>query len=156
MLQSKMLRVALAIALAMAIGAASLCAQQTIPVGPPHDTGERVTAAYEGWFPNPDGSFSMLFGYFNQNFKQEPDISIGPDNRIEPGGPDQGQATHFLTRRRWGLFTVTVPKDFGTNKITWTLTVNGQTTAVPAGLDPLWEVEPFKDATDNTPPAIRF
>ena len=111
-----MQRVALAIALGVAMSAVFLFAQQTIPVGPPHDSGERVSAAYEGWFPNPDGSFSMLFGYFNQNFKQEPDIPIGPDNRIEPGGPDQGQPTHFLTRRRWGLFTVTVPKDFATQQ----------------------------------------
>jgi|SRR5579862_579007 len=151
-----MQRVALAIALGVAMSAAFLFAQQTIPVGPPHDSGERITAAYEGWFPNPDGSFSMLFGYFNQNFKQEPDIPIGPDNGIEPGGPDQGQPTHFLTRRRWGLFTVTVPKDFGTNKLTWTIVANGKMTQIPARLDPLWLVSPFKDASNNTPPFIAF
>lgn len=157
-----MLRPALAVAFAIAIGAAFACAfgQQnapvTIPVGPPHDFGERVTAAYEGWFPNPDGSFSMLFGYFNQNFKQEPDIPIGPDNRIEPGGPDQGQPTHFLTRRRWGLFTVTVPADFGTKKLTWTIVANGKQTQIPARLDPLWLLSPFKDASNNTPPFITF
>lgn len=151
-----MRRLALAIALVMAIGAALVFAQQTIPVGPPHDSGERVTAAYEGWFANPDGSFSMLFGYFNQNFKEEPDIPIGPDNRIEPGGPDQGQPTHFLTRRRWGVFTVTVPTDFGTKKLTWTIVANGKQTQIPARLDPLWLVSPFKDASNNTPPFIAF
>ena len=145
-----------AIAFAFAMGAAFLSAQQTIPVGPPHDSGERVTAAYEGWFPNPDGSFSMLFGYFNQNFKEEPDIPIGPDNRIEPGGPDQGQPTHFLTRRRWGVFTVTVPADFATKKLTWTIVANGKQTQIPARLDPLWLVSPLKDATNNTPPFIAF
>jgi hypothetical protein len=153
-----MQRVALAIAFTIAMGAAFVFAfaQQTIPVGPPHDSGERVTAAYEGWFPNPDGSFSVLFGYFNQNFKQEPDIPIGPDNRIEPGGPDQGQPTHFLTRRRWGLFTVTVPANFGTNKLTWTIVANGKQTQVPARLDPLWLISPLKDASNNTPPFIGF
>lgn len=151
-----MQRVALAIALAFAISAALLFAQQTIPVGPPHDSGERVTAVYEGWFPNPDGSFSMLFGYFNQNFKQEPDIPVGPDNRIEPGGPDQGQPTHFLVRRRWGLFTVTVPKDFGDKKLTWTIVGNGKQTQIPARLDPLWLLSPLKDASNNTPPFIAF
>ena len=147
-----MLRVALAIPL----GAAFLFAQQTIPVGPPHDSGQGVTAVYEGWFPNPDGSSSILFGYFNQNFKQELDIPIGPDNRIEPGGPDQGQPTHFLTRRQWGLFAVTVPKDFGDNKLTWTIVANGKMTQIPARLDPLWLVSPFRDATDNTPPFMAF
>ena len=54
------------------------------------------------------------------------------------------------------MFTVTVPKDFGGKKLTWTLIANGKTTQVPAGLDPLWELNPFKDATGNTPPFIGF
>src|SRR5207248_2225365 len=78
-------------------------------------------------------------------------------NHIDPGGPDQGQPTHFLPRRQWGVFTVAVPKDFGTKRLTWTITANGQTTTVPLHLDPLWIVEPFEDAgVGNTPPVIRF
>ena len=140
----------------LAASAGLVPAQQQLQLQPPHDSGQSVTPAYEGWFANPDGSFSILFGYFNRNFKQELDIPIGADNRIEPGGPDQGQPTHFLTRRQWGVFTVTVPKDFGSQKVTWTLTANGTTTAIPAGLDPLWEVAPLLDATGNTPPFIGF
>ncbi len=131
-------------------------AQQQLLVQPPHDAGQSVTGAYEGWFPNPDGTFSLLFGYLNRNYKEELDIPVGPENRIEPGGPDRGQPTHFLTRRQWGVFTLTVPKDFGTKKLTWTLTANGMTTVVPASLDPLWEINPFKDATNNTPPYLGF
>ncbi len=129
---------------------------QQLLTGPPHDSGQSVTGAFEGWFQNQDGSFSLLFGYYNRNLKQEPDIPIGADNRIEPGGPDQGQPTHFLPRRQFGVFTVTVPKDFGSNKLTWTLAVNGVTTAVPGSLNPLWELSPFRDATGNTPPFIGF
>jgi hypothetical protein len=140
----------------LAAGATFLIAQQTVYIEPPHDSGQGVTPAYEGWFPNSDGTFSLLFGYYNRNLKQEPDIPIGPENRIEPGGPDQGQPTHFLTRRRWGIFTVTVPKDFGTKKLTWTLIANGKTAEVPVGLDTLWELNPFQDATGNTPPFIGF
>ena len=78
----------------------------------------------------------------------------GPNNRIEPGGPDQGQPTHFLPRRQWGVFTVIVPKDFGKQQLTWTIVANGQTTTVPMHLDPLWIVAPFKDvALGNTPPS---
>lgn len=135
---------------------ATLCAQQERAVQPPHDSGQAVTAAFEGWFPNPDGSFSILFGYFNRNFKEVVDIPIGPENRIEPGGPDQGQPTHFFTRRQWGIFTVTVPKDFGDKKLTWTLTANGKTTEIPGDLNPLWILSPFKDANGNTPPFISF
>src|SRR5947209_5315799 len=124
---------------------------------PLHDSGQSVTGAFEGWFKNSDGSFSILFGYFNRNLKEELDIPIGPSNRIEPGGPDQGQPTHFLPRRQWGVFTATVPKDFGTNKLTWTLIAHGQTTSIPAGLDPLWEISPFSEVgMGNTPPVVSF
>ena len=123
---------------------------------PIRDSGNSVTAAFEGWFQNPDGTFSILLGYMNRNQKEELDVPIGPNNRIEPGGPDMGQPTHFFPRRGWGVFTITVPNDFGAKKLTWTLTANGTTTAVPVSLNTLWEIAPFKDATENTPPYIGF
>ena len=91
-----------------------------LPLEPLKDSGQGVTAAYEGWFKNPDGTFTLLIGYLNRNQKQALDIPVGPDNRIEPGGPDQGQPTHFLPRRQWGVFTVDVPADFGERTLTWT------------------------------------
>ena len=96
-------------------------------------------------------------GYFNRNVKEALDIPIGPDNHLDPGGPDQGQPTHFLPRRQWGVFIVTVPADFGDKKLTWTLVAHGKSTAVPMGLNPLYEVEPYKDAAQgNTPPVLKF
>src|SRR5579863_2515464 len=121
-----------------------------------HDSGQSVTGAFEGWFRNQDGSFSILFGYFNRNAKQELDIPVGAANRIEPGGPDRGQPTHFLAGRNWGVFTVTVPKDFGSAKLVWSITANGVTTQVPAGLAELWELAPFRDANGNAAPWIGF
>jgi hypothetical protein len=132
-----------------------LLAQQ-LPFEPPHDSGQSITGAFEGWFPNADGSFSLLLGYYNRNLKEELEIPAGPNNRIEPGGPDQGQPTHFLTGRQWGVFTIRVPKDFGQKKLTWTLTTAGQTTVIPISLHPLWEVEPYREASGNTPPFIGF
>jgi hypothetical protein len=129
---------------------------QQLPLEPLRESGQSITGVYEGWFGNPDGSYSLLFGYFNRNKKQELEIPVGINNRIEPGGPDHGQPTHFLIGRQWGIFTVTVPKDFGTNKLTWTLTANGKTTVIPASLDLLWEVAPFIGASGNTPPFISF
>ena len=79
---------------------------------PIRERGSSVTGAYEGWYRNKDGSVSLLVGYFNRNTKQELDIPVGPNNRIEPGGPDQGQPTHFLTSRQWGVFSIKVPADF--------------------------------------------
>ena len=112
---------------------------QSVPttLEPARESGQGVTGAFEGWFRNPDGSFNLLFGYFNRNLKEELDIPIGTNNRMEPGNPDQGQPTHFLTRRQWGVFTVTVPRDFGSKKLTWTLNINHQNNAVPGNLDRL-------------------
>lgn len=143
------------LALAALASTAPLAGQQ-LQMGPQHDSGQSVTAAFEGWFTNPDGTFSILFGYYNRNLKQELDIPIGEGNKIEPGGPDRGQPTHFLTGRNWGVFTVTVPKDFGPKKIVWTIAANGVTTETPASLAELWELAPFKDANGNTPPWIGF
>jgi hypothetical protein len=144
------------IGLAVALSCALVCPAQQLRMEPPHDSGQSVTAAFEGWFANADGTFSILFGYYNRNTKQELDIPIGPENKIEPGGPDQGQPTHFQIGRQWGVFAITVPKDFGSKKVTWTLTANGATTAIPGSLNTLWELSPFKDATGNTPPFLGF
>ena len=128
-----------------------------LPLEPPRDSGQNVTAAYEGWFRNPDGTYSILVGYFNRNQKEILEIPVGAENRIEPGGPDQGQPTTFLPRRQWGVFTITVPADFPGKKLTWTLVAHGKETQIPMRLDPLWEVEPYKDAAQgNTPPVLRF
>ena len=128
-----------------------------LPLEPPHESGSGVTGAFEGWFTNSDGTFSILLGYFNRNSKQDLDIPIGPENRIEPGGPDRGQPTHFLAGRQWGMFVVKLPADFGKNKITWTLIVNGKTSTIPASLHPDYEISPYREeAVGNTPPVMRF
>jgi hypothetical protein len=149
--------IALTSVIAFTSDAASGFGSRQLPLEPAKDSGQSVTGAFEGWYANPDGTFTLLVGYFNRNQKEILDIPVGPNNRIEPGGPDQGQPTLFLPRRQWGLFTITVPKDFGGQKLTWTLVANGQTTSIPMTLNPLWVVEPFKDAgVGNTPPVVRF
>jgi len=141
---------------AIALSGMALLWAQQLPFEPSHDSGASITGAFEGWFPNPDGTFNLLAGYYNRNLKQDLEIPIGPNNRIEPGGPDQGQPSHFLPARQWGIFTIKVPKDFGGRKLTWTLTINGKTTVIPLSLNPLWEVEPYREASGNTPPFIGF
>jgi hypothetical protein len=99
-----------------------------------YSSGQIVSPAYEGWRYDEDGSITMLFGYMNANWLQEFDVPIGPDNNIEPGGPDQGQPTHFYPRRNPFLFTIRVPKDLGTKELIWTLTTNGKTEHAYASL----------------------
>ena len=127
--------------------------------GQPHAMfGDSVTPAYEGWFDGADGSHNILFGYYNRNSKEELDIPIGADNNIQPGGPDRGQPTHFLTGRQWGVFVVNVRKNLpATEKITWSLTANGQHISIPVQMTPEYNIDPFEEAAvHNTPPEIRF
>jgi hypothetical protein len=113
-----------------------------------YSTGQSVSPAYEGWWPNDDGSFTMFFGYMNSNWLQEFDIPIGPDNNIEPGGPDQGQPTHMFPRRNPFLFTIRVPKDFGTKELIWTLTANGKTEKAYASLKSDYQIDPQVISTE--------
>ena len=110
--------------------------------------GQSVSPAYEGWMSNPDGSFSMYFGYMNTNWQEEFDVPVGPENRIDPGGPDQGQPTHFYPRRNPFLFTVRVPKDFGTRELIWTLTTNGKTEKAYASLKSDYLIDPQVISTE--------
>ena len=95
-----------------------------------------IAPVYEGWEQNADGSFNLVFGYLNRNWSGEIDVPVGPDNTIEPGGPDQGQPTHFFPRRNQFLFRVRVPKDFGTKELVWTITSHGKTERAYGTLKP--------------------
>ncbi len=142
-------------------GGVLLSAQVQLPGEPPRQFGASITGAFEGWFDNPDGSRSFLLGYLNRNRAKEVDVPIGPNNQIEPGGPDLGQPTHFLPGRQFGMFVVVVPKGFtAQQKLTWTITLNGQANAIPLRLHPDYNISPFRiqhsPTVGDTPPIIRF
>ena len=149
-----------AFAAACCLTTVATLAQQTrqpLPLEPLGATGEAIFPAFEGWGPHRDGSIVLLLGYYNRNKVSAVDIPIGPNNRIEPGGPDYGQPTHFEPSRAHGVFAIRVPKDFGNQKLTWTITVNGQTSAVSFWTNPPYWVDFFENAaTGNSPPRIRF
>lgn len=99
-----------------------------------YSKGQTVSPAYEGWMQNADGSYRVLFGYMNSNWEEEFDVPVGPENNIQPGGPDQGQPTHLFPRRNRFVFSVNVPKDFGDKELVWTLTTHGKTAKAYASL----------------------
>ena len=129
-----------------------------LPIEPAKQSGTGITPAYEGWYDNPDGSHNFLVGYLNRNRSLEVDVPIGPNNRIEPGGPDLGQPTHFLPGRQTGTIVITVPKAFSPQqRLTWTITINGQTNAIPLRLNTDYNISPLKDSSvGNTPPMLRL
>jgi len=99
-----------------------------------YSSGQPLWTAYEGWEHAADGGFDLLFGYMNDNWEEEIDVPIGADNNLQPGGPDQGQPTHFLPRRNRFMFRVHVGKDFGDKELVWTLTWRGKTSKAYATL----------------------
>lgn len=113
-----------------------------------YNSGQPLEPAYEGWMENADGSFTLYFGYQNTNWQQEFDIPVGADNSFSPGPADVGQPTHFYPRRNPFLFTVKVPKDFGTKELVWTLTANGQTRKAYASIKSDYLIDPQVISTE--------
>lgn len=121
------------------------------------NSGQDVQPAFEGWSRNADGTFTMHFGYLNRNWVQQLTIPIGPNNSIEPGGPDRGQPTFFYTRTQRNIFSVVVPKDWGKKELIWTVTANGKTQKAYGWLQTEWEIDPAGGASTGgqTSPELR-
>ena len=140
-----------------------LSAQQVGAQRLSYTSGQNVSPGYEGWETDEDGSRYFLFGYMNRNWEEEPHVPVGPDNSIQPGGPDRGQPTHFLPRRNRFVFRVAVPDGFDANdELVWTLTVNGVTEQAFATLRTDYFVDNMVRASEHgaigagtTNPAIR-
>ncbi len=117
-----------------------------------YSEGQGISPAFEGWMPNEDGSYEIVFGYMNRNWEEELHIPIGPDNyfslvnvgelndmtvhRFDASQADKGQPTHFQPRRNRFFFSVTVPGDFAESgqELVWTLTANGSTERAYGGI----------------------
>src|SRR5262245_48791853 len=150
--------------LIVSLGLAALAAAATPPAGAQlpfsatKASGQTVTPAFEGWYHNPDGSFSISFGYLNRNAEEVVSLPIGDANRMEPGSPNQGQPTEFHPGRHWGVFAVRVPADFGSKEVTWTIEFRGATYAIPGNLRPNWQIDALdgEAGSGNTPPALKL
>ena len=148
----------------VSLGLAALAAAATPPEGTQlpfsatKATGQTVTPAFEGWYRNRDGSFSISFGYLNRNAEEVVSVPIGAGNRVEPGPPDQGQPTEFHPGRHWGVFAVKVPADFGSKEVTWTVAFRGAAYAIPGNLRPNWQIDALEGeaGSGNAPPALKF
>jgi hypothetical protein len=58
---------ALAVATSGVLVATAQQKPEPLTLGPARERGASVTPAFEGWYQNDDGSFSLLIGYFNRN-----------------------------------------------------------------------------------------
>ncbi len=128
-----------------------------------YNRGRHVAPIYEGWFRNADGTIDMWFGYLNLNWEEVLHIPVGPENRVEPGGPDRGQPGVFVPRRRTGgafqrretfVFRVRLPHDWDqSDELVWAVTAHGKTDRAIGLLLPIYELSPPADG--NTPPTVQ-
>jgi len=124
-------------ALWFGIGATAL-AGQTQHLESAKPTGQPIAPFFEGWYSNPDGTYTFSFGYHNFNTEETVHIPLGAGNRIEPAQFDRGEQPTLYparpSRRERGVFTVTVPGEFGERRqpVVWTVTAHGTTYSVPA------------------------
>ena len=128
-----------------------------------YNRGQNVAPLFEGWIQNPNGTVDMWFGYLNRNYQEVLHIPVGPDNNIQPGGPDRGQPSVFSPRRRRGgavarrenyVFSVRVPEDFGENdELVWTVSAYGRTDIAVGTLLDVYALQGPVDG--NLPPTVR-
>jgi len=119
-------------------------------------SGQAVTPVFEGWYRNPDGTYSISFGYYSRNSSETVHIPLGPDNVVTGVEHVVGQPTDFGPGRHWGVFAAQVPADFE-GEVVWKLSDRGEVFEIPGSLNPLWEIDAISgDAMGNHPPAIRF
>ena len=83
---------------------ASACSAwgQSLPLEPAHETGASITGAFEGWFKNPDGSFSLLLGYYNRNQRAGSGYSDRAQQPHRTGRAGSRPADSFHARPRLG------------------------------------------------------
>ena len=144
------------------LGAPCVADAQPSPYNMRFRAGQTVQPVFEGWSRNPNGSFTMHFGYFNRNFVEEVHVPLGPDNRFERDEIDAGQPTFFYPRAHRRVFSVVVPADFGDQQLVWNLTVRGETLRALGWLEPTWQTAAdaagsrrlSDEAARNTAPTI--
>jgi len=126
--------------LVVLLALAQPAAAQERPLAPIAPRGLPVIPFFEGWHPNADGTYTLMFGYFNRDYDGEIDIPLGPDNFIDPVEFDGRQPSHFpsswnrgaIARNTFSVFGIVVPGHYGVNDdVVWTLRSRGEELSVP-------------------------
>jgi hypothetical protein len=141
---------------------AELQFKQLKPLKP---SGDIVAPFFDGWYPNPDGTYTLSFGFMNRNTREIVDIPIGENNRIEPAQFDGMQPTHFPpvnyggfdARRERGAFAVTIPAEMADQDVVWTITHAGETYSVPGRVtSPAYEMSHNPMTAGSQAPRMAF
>lgn len=135
--------------------------QQTWSAEVIRDRGQPVIPLFDGWYPNPDGTRTLCFGFFNMNREEALSIPLGENNYLSSNKYATTLPTHFdplppRYRHVFCAFTVTVDEEFGINdKIYWHLNSNGQQLKVPGHTLSAYVLdEPVSDGRGDIAPTI--
>lgn len=130
-------------------------------------SGGPIIPIYDGWYRNPDNSYTLCFGYYSVNSEEDLTIPLGPNNFIEPREYDGVQPDFFeriperpfAYRRRYCAFSVQVPETFGPDdRVVWTLRRGrGEAVSVPGKIVSWYTMdEPTSPGMRNSAPVLRF
>jgi hypothetical protein len=99
MVQKRLAAGALAIATFVGVaqleGQVNIQTQNSYPLTPLPPSGDFVAPFFDGWYQNPDGTYTLSFGFFNRNTQEIVEVPLGPNNYIEPAEFDGVQPTYF-------------------------------------------------------------
>jgi hypothetical protein len=99
-----------------------------------------IYVQYDGYVKQPDGSFVLSFGYFNQN-NVDVTVNAGDANGFTPGPADRNQPLRFAKGRHRFSCAMVVDKTFD-GRLQWTVKFAGKSSTTTAKtLDPLYELE---------------
>lgn len=127
--------------------------------------GGPIGPMFDGWYENPDGTYTLSFGYINLNAEESPDIPIGENNFIEPAQFNGMQPTYFPAvsypgfggKHERGAFAITIPGDMAGEEVVWTIRHNGRTFAIPGRTGTLeYELSHTPATEGSLPPSMRF
>lgn len=117
--------------------------------------GQSIYPSFEGWRSNPDGTYTLVFGYYSA-FADAVRIPAGENNGFVFAGTaeapeDRGQPVLFLPGRQRNVCRMVVPADFAGN-LQWRVRHEGETaeTTERGGLDPLYRLEEIGSAYRST------
>lgn len=158
MVRRKSAVAALTVLLVSGAVVSDLSAQQAkLPLLSHRGSGVGVSPVYEGWYRNPDGTYTLSFGYINRNREEAVEIPVGSENFVEGATGLSAPPTHFEPFRSYGVFTTQVPADFGEQEVVWTIDFRGERYSIPGRIQDGYEIDALRAPTSgDVPPLLSF
>ena len=123
----------------------------------PSSPGNNTLAPFaEGWYENPDGTYSLSFGYVNTNLDTLY-IPVGENNSLDQAQFDGVQAAVFFPGRHRGVFSVTLSAEMKDTDVWWTLVLPWDRTTVPGRVgSEAYQLDWMPRAHGSVTPSVTF